>query len=146
MYPTSNQPAQLYGTAKTYKHENIDEINIQSLNFRPIIAQTGSYTFNAAQMHYRRHTGFFQTYPGTTTTTVGRGVFFLRYRIVIYKSSMSLSCLPSLLFLCGKCKKCKCKNSEKKNQISTESVVNSSLNHLERVYKSYQKVKRSLTC
>ena len=50
MYPTSNQPAQLYGTAKTYKHENIDEINIQSLNFRPIIAQTGSYTFNAAQV------------------------------------------------------------------------------------------------
>ena len=44
MYPTSNQPAQLYGTAKTYKHENIDEINVQSLNFRPIIAQTGTYT------------------------------------------------------------------------------------------------------
>ena len=44
MYPTSNQPAQLYGTAKTHKHENIDEINVQSLNFRPIIAQTGTYT------------------------------------------------------------------------------------------------------
>ena len=33
MYPTSNQPAQLYVTAKTHKHENIDEINVQSLNF-----------------------------------------------------------------------------------------------------------------
>ena len=50
MYPTSNQPAQLYGTAKTHKHENIDEINVQSLNFRPIIAQTGTCTYNAAQV------------------------------------------------------------------------------------------------
>ena len=50
MYPTSNQPAQLYGTAKTHKHENIDEINVQSLNFRPIIAQTGTGTYNAAQV------------------------------------------------------------------------------------------------
>ena len=50
MYPTSNQPAQLYETAKTHKHENIDEINVQSLNFRPIIAQTGTYTYNAVQV------------------------------------------------------------------------------------------------
>ena len=50
MYPTSNQPAQLYETAKTHKHENIDEINVQSLNFRPIIAQTGTCTYNAAQV------------------------------------------------------------------------------------------------
>ena len=50
MYPTSNQPAQLCGTAKTDKHENIDEINIQSLTFRPIIAQTGTCTYNAAQV------------------------------------------------------------------------------------------------
>ena len=44
MYPTSNQPAQLYGTAKTHKHEKIDEINVQPLNFRPIIAQPGTCT------------------------------------------------------------------------------------------------------
>ena len=50
MYPTSNQPAQLYGTAKTHKHENIDGINVQYLNFRPIIAQTGTCTYNAAQV------------------------------------------------------------------------------------------------
>ena len=50
MYPTSNQPAQLYGTAKTHKHENTDGINVQSLNFRPIIAQTGTCTYNAAQV------------------------------------------------------------------------------------------------
>ena len=50
MYPTSNQPAQLYGAAKTYKHEKIDDINVQSINFRPIIAQTGTCTYNAAQI------------------------------------------------------------------------------------------------
>ena len=50
MYSTSNQPAQLYGTAKTRKNENIDAINVQSLNFRPIIAQTGTCTYNAAQV------------------------------------------------------------------------------------------------
>ena len=44
MYPTSNQPAQLYWIAETHKHESIDEINIQSLNFRPIIAQTRACT------------------------------------------------------------------------------------------------------
>ena len=50
MYPTSNQPVQLYRTTKTHKHENIDETNVQSVNFRPIIAQTGTCIYNAAQV------------------------------------------------------------------------------------------------
>ena len=33
-----------------HKHENIDEINVQSLNFRPIIAKTGTCTWNTAQV------------------------------------------------------------------------------------------------
>ena len=41
MLPKSNQPAQLYRTAKTHKFTNIDEITIVNLKFRPIIAQTG---------------------------------------------------------------------------------------------------------
>ena len=45
-----NQPGQLYGTAKTHKFTNIDEITIDNLKFRPIIAQTGTYTYNAAQV------------------------------------------------------------------------------------------------
>ena len=49
MYPTSNQPSQLYGTAATHKHENIEEINVQSLNFGPIKAETGTCPYNAAQ-------------------------------------------------------------------------------------------------
>ena len=50
MYPTSNQPFQLYRTTKTHKQENIDETNVQSVNFRPIIAQTGTCIYNAAQV------------------------------------------------------------------------------------------------
>ena len=48
--PKSNQPGQLYGTAKTHKFINIDEITIDNLKFCPIIAQTGTYTYNAAQV------------------------------------------------------------------------------------------------
>ena len=50
MLPKSNQPGHLYGTVKTHKFTNIDEITIDNLKFRPIIAQTGTYTYNAAQV------------------------------------------------------------------------------------------------
>ena len=50
MYPTSNQPFQLYRTTKTHKQEKVDETNVQSVNFRPIIAQIGTCIYNAAQV------------------------------------------------------------------------------------------------
>ena len=50
MYPHSNQPAKLYGTAKTHKFNNIQEINKERLKFRPIIDQTGTYSYNTAQV------------------------------------------------------------------------------------------------
>ena len=50
MYPHSNQPAKLYGTAKTHKFNNIQEINKEKLKFRPIIDQTGTYSYNTAQV------------------------------------------------------------------------------------------------
>ena len=50
MYPSSNQPARLYGTAKTHKFEHVNDINLEKLKFRPIIAQTGTYTYKAAQV------------------------------------------------------------------------------------------------
>ena len=50
MLPTSNQPARLYGTAKTYKSASPDIITTEKLKFRPIIAQNGTYTYNAAQV------------------------------------------------------------------------------------------------
>ena len=46
----SNPPGQLYGTAKTQKFTNINEITKDNLKFRPLITQTGTYTYNAAQV------------------------------------------------------------------------------------------------
>ena len=50
MFPSSNQPARLYGTAKTHKFEHLEDITLEDLKFRPIIAQTGTYTYNCAQV------------------------------------------------------------------------------------------------
>ena len=50
LYPYSNQPAKLYRTAKTHKFNNIQEINKEKLKFHPIIDQTGTYSYNAAQV------------------------------------------------------------------------------------------------
>ena len=50
MLPKFNQREQLYGTAKTHKFSNIDEITVNNLMFRPIIAESGTYTQNAAQV------------------------------------------------------------------------------------------------
>ena len=50
MLPISNQPRQLYGTAKTHKFDNIADITVDNLKFHPIIAQFGTCTYNAAQV------------------------------------------------------------------------------------------------
>ena len=50
MYPQSNQPAKLYATAKTHKFNKIQEINSEKLKFRPIIDQTGTCSYNVAQV------------------------------------------------------------------------------------------------
>ena len=50
MTPDSNQPGRIYGTAKTHKFDSVEDINLQDLKFRPIIAQTGTYTYKTAQV------------------------------------------------------------------------------------------------
>ena len=50
MKPSSNQPVMLYGTAKTHKFEEINNITKDTLKFRPIIAQTGTCYYNTAQV------------------------------------------------------------------------------------------------
>ena len=40
----SNQPALLYGTAKTHKFETLEDITVANLKFRPITDQTGTFT------------------------------------------------------------------------------------------------------
>ena len=50
MLPPSNQPARLYGIAKTHKFTSRDIITSEKLEFQPIIEQTGTYTYNTAQV------------------------------------------------------------------------------------------------
>ena len=50
MYPHNNQLAILYRTAKKHKFNNINEVKKEELKFRPIIDQTGTYTYNVAQV------------------------------------------------------------------------------------------------
>ena len=50
MRPFSNRPARLYAFAKTHKFDNINDVNLDQLKFRPIMDQTGTDTYNAAQV------------------------------------------------------------------------------------------------
>ena len=50
MTPSSNQPARLYGTAKTHKFNSTEDVTKSGLKFRPIIDQTGTYTYKTAQI------------------------------------------------------------------------------------------------
>ena len=42
MLPSSNQPIELCGTEKTHNFNDVNDIAVESLKFRPIIAQTGT--------------------------------------------------------------------------------------------------------
>ena len=50
MKPGSNQPARLYGTAKTHKFETLEDITVANLKFRTIIDQTGMLTYNVSKV------------------------------------------------------------------------------------------------
>ena len=50
MLPKSNLPGQLYGTAKTHKFNSIEDVTLENLKFRSIIAQSGTYTYNPVQI------------------------------------------------------------------------------------------------
>ena len=50
MYPESNEPAKMYGTAKTHKIGSTDNIELTKLKLCPIIGQTGTYTYKAAKV------------------------------------------------------------------------------------------------
>ena len=50
MQPDSNQLVRLYGTAKTHKFKTLEDITVASLKYRPIIDQTGEFTYNAAKV------------------------------------------------------------------------------------------------
>ena len=50
MLPTSHRPARMYGSAKTHKFNNYDDITVANLKLRPIMDQTGTMTYTASQI------------------------------------------------------------------------------------------------
>ena len=50
LQPDSNQPARLYGTAKTRNFETLEDISVANLKFGPTIDQTGAFTYNAQKL------------------------------------------------------------------------------------------------
>ena len=50
MKPDSNQRARLYGTAKTPKIKNLEDITVINLKFRPTIDQTRNFMYNVAKV------------------------------------------------------------------------------------------------
>ena len=48
MLPKSTQPAGLFGTATAHRFDLRDIVTNEQLKFRPIIVQTGTYTYYAA--------------------------------------------------------------------------------------------------
>ena len=50
MKPDSSQPACIYGTARTHKFKSSKEIIVANLKFRPIIDQTGTFTYNVRKI------------------------------------------------------------------------------------------------
>ena len=47
--PTSNQPAFLYGTAKTHKFQNYEQITKDNLKLRPIVSTCGTFYYETAK-------------------------------------------------------------------------------------------------
>ena len=50
MLPSSHRPGRMFGSAKTHKFDNYDEITAQNLKLRPIMDQSGTMVYTAAQV------------------------------------------------------------------------------------------------
>ena len=50
MRPVGNQPEKLFGTAKTSKFNIITDINVEELNFSPIIERAGTFTYTCSKV------------------------------------------------------------------------------------------------
>ena len=47
--PSSNKPAFLYGTAKTHKFDDLDNVTIDNLKLRPIVSTCETYYYETAK-------------------------------------------------------------------------------------------------
>ncbi|XP_066926368.1 uncharacterized protein [Clytia hemisphaerica] len=50
MYPSNNQPARFFASAKTHKFKDINDVNLVDLKLRPIIDQTGTCYYQAGKI------------------------------------------------------------------------------------------------
>ena len=50
MRPVANQPVKFFATGKTHKSNNLKDIDVDELKFRPIIDQTGTSTYNCSKV------------------------------------------------------------------------------------------------
>ena len=75
MLPNSNQLRQLHGTAKTHKFNSVEDITLENLKFYPTVSQSGTSTYNAAQVNagYLKplysDNDYIISFPKTVTTT-----------------------------------------------------------------------------
>ena len=58
----SNQPARLYATAKTHKFNDLDELAVEKLKFRPIVDKTNTATYDTSKVigEYLKPLAFFE--------------------------------------------------------------------------------------
>ena len=50
MLPASHRPARMYGSAKTHKFDNYEDITVENLKLRPIVNQSGTMVYTASQV------------------------------------------------------------------------------------------------
>ena len=50
MLPASHRPARMYGSAKTHKFDNYEDITVENLKLRPIMDQSGTMVYTASQI------------------------------------------------------------------------------------------------
>jgi hypothetical protein len=50
MLPKSHRPARMYGSAKTHKFDSYEQITVENLKLRPIMDQSGTMMYTAAQI------------------------------------------------------------------------------------------------
>ena len=81
--PTSNQPAFLYGTAKTHKFQNSEQITKDNLKLRPIVSTCGTFYYETAKFlasYLLRLTE--NEYSIKTTTDFAERLSILKFRLM----------------------------------------------------------------
>ena len=60
MRPVANQQGQFFTTAKNHKFDSIEDIYVEKLKFKPIISQTGTFTYSCKKVIVEYSKSLFQ--------------------------------------------------------------------------------------